>query len=190
MIHFAGQRWSAEPDPAHERRAKNPRLPAPLRVVEASKARANSFGHAAFHGGQLQRWLAGHNGRMADARNMRRAISTAKDWGMLAPVSTARCLVLVREEWTRAYGRMSACAEPSHEGHRYQEWLRETGDWGIWQPARRLAQARAADNVEEMGGLYIDQETGQLVDAASGEVLADLAAVVGGSDVTRQGGQI
>lgn len=163
MIHFGGQRWSAEPDPAHEQRAKNPSIHATVRLIEAAKARGNRHGHAAFQSGQLQEWLAGRNGRAAARSTISKGIRKAVEWGYLAPVSTSRCLVLVREGWTRGYGRMSVCHEPSHDGHRTHEWLRETG-WGTWQPPRRLDQARAAEELTELGGLY-------LLDPATGEVV-------------------
>jgi hypothetical protein len=169
-IHFGGQRWSAEPDPFHEQKAKNPKIPASLRIVEAAKARANLYGHAAFQSRQLQQWLSGKDGKLAAKSTISRAIHAAVEWGYLAPVSTSRCLVLVREGWTRGYGRMSACHEPAHDGHRCHEWLRDSG-WGIWQPPVNLSRARDAEKVEAVGALYYDPSTGQVVNTETGEAL-------------------
>ncbi len=170
-VHFGGQRYSSSPDIAHEQKARDPSRPGASRLVEATKAKANLWGHAGFTMNELRSWLASRSGRPAGERTIYDALNKAKEWGDLAPVSTPRCLVLYREDWTRGYGRWAVCHEQTHDGHRHHEWRRESG-WGIWRPPAYVTQAQVEPEVAGQW-LLLDEATGYVVNTETGEILND-----------------
>jgi hypothetical protein len=161
QIHFGGDSWHAGRDKDCEMKAKDFRVPRPLRAIEAAKSRANIWGHAAFRPGELADWLTDENGK--PARNtVWRAIKQAVAWGYLAPGSTAECLVLNRAYYTRGYGRAEGCFEAAHRDVRYLSWHAKLG-WTGWEWSSGYAPPEDA-------GFYVAD--GQAFDARTGEVIA------------------
>lgn len=137
--YFAEGTWSILSDRYGEKFiAVNPQLPTWRRLEILCMARANVYGHASFEGGEaeLARLLPGRNGKLPDARSIRRARRQLVEYGLAAPQSTARCIVLPASEHHRPPGGKTLCTEPGHGDRRDRVWInpragweRETGEW-------------------------------------------------------------
>jgi hypothetical protein len=100
-------------------RAKDPRLPGYLRVAAVAYGRHLGNGHAPLGEGELAHLLGVRDPATGSWRanaNVNRSIRTAIDYGLLAPGSSRRCLVVpINAIWGgRNYNRTRhvRCGEP------------------------------------------------------------------------------
>jgi hypothetical protein len=110
-------------------------VPSYMRLMLACFARANVKGHCAFRPGEMKRLLAGRDGELAQRSSTRYALGRLKAWGVIAPESTTRCVVLDSRLYQRADNRHWVCSEPGHKDLKWVNglgWEDEPGDWDGW----------------------------------------------------------
>lgn len=118
--------------------AGNTSIPTATRVQFAAMARGNIWGHAGFAPGELGRIVRiGKNNRT----QLNKAISDLKSWGVAAPESTSRCIVLSAALYRRGDRNWTHCQEPSHQERTERMWVLRMG----WEPATGFYQAALDD---------------------------------------------
>lgn len=118
--------------------AGNTSIPTATRVQYAAMARGNIWGHAGFAPGELGRIVKiGRNNRT----QLNKAISDLKSWGVAAPESTSRCIVLSAALYRRGDRNWTHCQEPSHHDRTERVWVLRMG----WEPSPGYYQAALDD---------------------------------------------
>jgi hypothetical protein len=118
-------------------------IPSYMRLLFACFAKANVNGHCRFEPGEMKRLLAGNDGEPAQRSGIRYALGKLKAWGIIAPESTARCVVLDSVLYRRADNRHWSCDthrdHPDLKGdHSDLKWVHglgwegHAGEWDEW----------------------------------------------------------
>jgi hypothetical protein len=103
--------------------AGNRAIPVATRVMFAAMARGNIWGHAGFAAGELARIIRLKNNRAT----LNKAIRDLASWGVAAPESTSRCIVLSAALYRRGDSKDKPCEEPSHQDRTNRMWLSKLG---------------------------------------------------------------
>src|SRR5689334_16635447 len=100
--------------------AANTSAPVAVRILWAAMARGNVWGHAGFLPGELARSIGlGDNSR----RTLNKAIKELISWGIAAPESTSRCILLSAALYRRADRNYKPCDEATHKGYTDRMWI-------------------------------------------------------------------
>jgi hypothetical protein len=137
--------------------AGNTPAPVAVRIQWAAMARGNVWGHAGFKPGELASLIAlGNNSR----RTLNKGISDLIAWGVAAPTSTSRCILLSAALYRRADRNRKFCEEPKHEGYADRMWVARIGlepqpgfyqaelDAGNGQSLIQMRQRRVVEETE------------------------------------------
>jgi hypothetical protein len=115
--------------------AANTSAPVAVRILWAAMARGNVWGHAGFMPGELARLIGlGSNSR----KTLNKGINDLISWGVAAPGSTSRCLILSAVLYRRADRNLQQCDEPSHKEYADRMWVSRIG----MEPAPGYYQAQ------------------------------------------------
>jgi hypothetical protein len=88
-----------------------------MKLYFLCSARANTWGHAAFEQGELQKLL-----KCSRAARIR-AFASLESAQLIAPDSTPLCIVLTGAIYRRGDRTPTPCREPSHKGKRDLIWI-------------------------------------------------------------------
>lgn len=153
---FLGGFFSMQGDMELYEPAGNTAIPTATRVQFAAMARGNIWGHAGFAPGELARIVrVGKNNR----KQLNEAIKHLISWGVAAPNSTSRCIVLSSALYRRADRNRKLCEGPGHANVRERMWVSKLG----WEHHPGLYQAELdrgnAGQMIEMRSRFVDEET-------------------------------
>ena len=112
--------WARHYQHAWEERSGNPRFPMWLRVASLALGKHKANGHAVFRPGEIALALTTvdlDTGELhqPDRRGVRRAITTAIDYGFLSTGSRSTCLVVPRHAVEGGWGGEASTPCPVHD---------------------------------------------------------------------------
>jgi len=153
------QPWSRHFQNVWQERARDPRLPAWLRVAALAFGSHAANGHAPFKPGEIALILARVDGETGEIvpmhkANVQRAITKAVESGWLVSNSGSTCLVVPGHAVAGGLGRADAACPQSHRSRRVSQnvtRLRSVGESSRDYPASQKVTYRQAADLRKQG---------------------------------------